>query len=150
MVSAGVHRPKNTSLSHCFHVASKHVVKSENWGRMIFINVQRQAPCILLFRLEISCFLCCLQFKGTNIVLTGLCLAACSTKKYLFGYPQVCLPSFFKFCSWIHWADAVLDYVYASHLFGRVNQILYESLGLGSWWGGTDTWGEISAAENRN
>lgn len=108
--------------------------------------MQRQAPCILLLRLEMNCFLCYLQFKGTNIVLTGLCLAACSTKKYFFGYPRVCLPSFFKFCSWVHWADAMLDCVYASHLFGRVTQILYDSLELGSWWGGTDTLGETSAA----
>lgn len=151
MVSAGVHRPKNTSLSHCFHVTSKHVVKSKNWGRMIFINVQRQAPCIFTLQAGNELFSLLLAIQGRKYcadrTLSGCLL---NKKNYLFGYPQVCLPSFFKFCSWIHWADAVLDYVYASHLFGRVNQILYDSLGLRSWWGGTDTLGEISAAENRN
>lgn len=44
----------------------------------------------------------------------------------------------------------MLDYVYASHLFGRVDQILYDSLVLGSWWSGIDTSGEPSAAVNRN
>lgn len=44
----------------------------------------------------------------------------------------------------------MLDYVYASHLFGRVNQILYDSLGPGTWWNGTDTLGETSAAVDRN
>lgn len=33
MISAGGHRPKNTFLSHHFHVASKRVVKLKNWGR---------------------------------------------------------------------------------------------------------------------
>lgn len=108
---------------------------------MVFIDVQRQALCISLLSLEINCFLCSLQFKGTNFVLTRVCLAACLTKIYFFGYPQVCLPSFCKFCSWIHWADAMLDYVYASHLFGRANQNLYDSLGLGSLWGGMDASG---------
>lgn len=42
MVSVGVHRPKNTSLNHCFHVTSKHVVKSKNWGRKeLFLSMCR-------------------------------------------------------------------------------------------------------------
>lgn len=63
---------------------------------MIFINVQKQAPCILLLRVEMNCFLCCLQFKGTNIVLTGLCLAACSITKVLFWLPSSLLAFLFQ------------------------------------------------------
>lgn len=44
----------------------------------------------------------------------------------------------------------MLDYVYASHLFGRVNQILYDSLVLGTWWSATNTSEETSAAVDRN
>lgn len=33
MVAARVQRPENTFLSHCFHMASKCVVKPKNWGR---------------------------------------------------------------------------------------------------------------------
>lgn len=120
---------------------------------LIFLNVQRPTLCILLccvltvfsnlcnLRLEMNCFLCCLQFKGANVVLTILCLAACSTKKYFFWLLSSLFAFLFKFCSWIHWPDAMLGYIYASHLFGSVNQILYGFLGLGGWWCRTDASG---------
>lgn len=114
---------------------------------MIYISVQRQAPCLLLCctltvfsnthnsRLEMNWFLCCLQFRGANVVLT----IPCSTKEYFFGSLLVCLPSFSKFCSWIPCPDAMLGYVYASHLFGSLNQNHHNF--LRAWWGRTDTTG---------
>lgn len=141
MVSAGAHRPKTTSLSHCLHVTSKHIVKSKNWGRKEwFLSMCRDK--VLAFYSwgwKWTVFFAACNSRAQILCWLDSVWLPAQQKKYFFGYPQVCLPSFFKFCSWIHWADAMLDYVYASHLFGRVNQILFDSLGLGSWWGGTDT-----------
>lgn len=152
MVSTRVHRPKSTSLSHCFHVTSKRVVKSKNWGRKEwFLSIAETNS--LHFPLEAGneLFSLLLAIQGRKYCADRI-LSVCLLKQkntFLATLRSACLP-FFKFCSWIHWADAILDYEYVSHLFGRVNQVLYDSLGLGSWWGGTDTSGETSAAVNRN
>lgn len=93
VVSAGGHRPKNTFLSHCFHMAAKCVVKLRNWGRGgWFLSMFKDelfafySVCSLYFLIQTTWGY--LQFKGANVVLTVPCLAACSTKKYFFWLPS--------------------------------------------------------------
>lgn len=152
MLSAGVHRPKNhppeSLFSHVFQACGQ----AWKWGkrRRIFINVWRPAPCALLcctrtvfsntlsLLLEMICLLCCLQFKGANVVLTILCLAACSTKKkYFFGHFQVYLPSFLQPSSWIHRLDTMLAKYVPVICLAVWNRSFMVSWDLGGWRGRT-------------
>lgn len=144
MVSAGVHRPKNTFLSHCFHMASKHVVKAKNWRKEWFLLMCKDE--LLTFYSAVRLLYLLIHatggwkwtgvFAACNSRAQMLCwpysawLPACPKNTFLATFESVCLP----FSSSVPgYSDQMPCWakLSASHLFGSVNQILCGFLGLG-------------------
>lgn len=135
-------------------MASKCVVKPKNWGRRgWFFSMCKDQLLAFYSAVHLLYFLIyatwgwkwTVFFAPCNSRVRMLCWPYSAwlpaQQKILFWLLSSLFAFLFKFCSWIHWPDAMLGYMYASHLFGGVNQILYGFLGLGGWCCRTDTSG---------